>query len=117
MELAERQSDLLTALNYTKEDLLVGCPVVKDFHVRKKHVLFKNAFKVNKLLNFVFCQKCNRSSFTRKICQKKFKVNFFINLIKLKLILVSILFSPETQIVEIVDLVDQKNSYIGTASR
>ena len=48
---------------------------------------------------------------------KKFKVNFFINLIKLKLILVSILFWPETQIVEIVDLVDQKNSYIGTASR
>lgn len=118
MELAERQSDLLTALNYTKEDLLVGCPVVKDFHVRKKHVLFKNAFKVNKLSNFVFCHiKCNRSGFTRKICQKKFKVNFFINLIKLKLILMSILFWPETQIVEIVDLVDQKNSYIGTASR
>ena len=46
---------------------------------------------------------------------KKFKVNFFINLIKLKLILMSILFWPETQIVEIVDLVDQKNSYIGTA--
>ena len=46
VEPAERQSDLLKALNYTKEDLLVGCPVVKDFHVRKKHVLFKNAFKV-----------------------------------------------------------------------
>ena len=29
----------------------------------------------------------------------------------------SILFWPETQIVEIVDLVDQKNSYIGTESR
>ena len=48
---------------------------------------------------------------------KKFKVNFFINLIKLKLILMSILFWPETQIVEIFDLVDQKNSYIGTESR
>ena len=46
---------------------------------------------------------------------KKFKVNFFINLIKPKLILMSILFWPETQIFEIVDLVDQKNSYIGTA--
>ena len=45
---------------------------------------------------------------------KKFKVNFVINLIKLKLILMSILFWPETQIV---DLVDRKNSYIGTASR
>ena len=55
--------------------------------------------------------------FHEKNMSKKFKVNFFINLIKLKLILVSILFWPETQIVEIVDLVGQKNSYIGTASR
>ena len=55
--------------------------------------------------------------FHEKNVSKKFKVNFFINLIKLKLILMSILFWPETQIVEIVDLVDQKNSYIGTASR
>ena len=67
MELAERQSDLLTALNYTKEDLLVGCPVVKDFHVRKKHVLFKNVFKVNKLSNFVSYQSCC----TRKILYVK----------------------------------------------
>ena len=86
MELAERQSDLLTALNYTKEDLLVGCPVVKDFHVRKKHVLFKNVFKVNKLSNFVFCHiKCNRSSFTRKICQKNSKLIFSLTLLNLSL--------------------------------
>ena len=45
---------------------------------------------------------------------KKFKVNFVINLIKLKLIFMSILFWPETQIV---DLVDRKNSYIGTSSQ
>ena len=110
MELAERQSDLLTALNYTKEDLLVGCPVVKDFHVRKKHVLFKNVFKVNKLSNFVSYQSCC----TRKILyvKKKFKVNFVINLIKRKLILMSVLFWPETRNV---DLVDHKNSYIGAA--
>ena len=59
VELVYRQSDLLKALNYTKEDLLVGCPVVKDFHVRKKHVLFKNVFKVNKLSNFVSYQSCS----------------------------------------------------------
>ena len=86
MELAGRQSDLLTALNYTKEELLVGCPVVKDFHVRKKHVLFKNVFKVNKLSNFVFCHiKSNRSSFTIKICQKNSKLIFSLTLLNLSL--------------------------------
>lgn len=49
-----------------------------------------------------------------KNVSKKFKAIFFINLIKLKLILMSILFWAETQIV---DSVDRKNSYIGTASQ
>ena len=46
------------------------------------------------------------------LCQKKFKVNSVINLIKRKLILMSVLFWPETRNV---DLVDHKNSYIGAA--
>ena len=68
-------------------------------------------------------QKCLQGKQTLKFClisivlHKKNVLKIQINLIKLKLTLMSILFWPETQIVEIVDLVDQKNSYIGTASR
>ena len=111
MELAERQSDLLKTLNYTKEDLLVGCPVVKEFHVRKKHVLFKNAFKVNKLSNFGILAHINRVA--REKCVKKFKVNFVINLIKLKLNFMSIIFWPETQIVDLVDRILISEQHLG----
>ena len=109
MQLAERQSDLLRALYYTKGDLSVGCPVVKDFHVRRKHVLFKNAFKVtnSRILSHV-----NRVIREKYCMSKKFKVNFVINLIKRKLISMSVLFWPETRNA---DLVDHKNSYIGAA--
>ena len=57
------------------------------------------------LISIVLCEK-------NTLCQKKFKVNFVINLIKRKLILMSVLFWPETRNV---DLVDHKNSYIGAA--
>lgn len=89
----------------------------KRLPCQKEACAIQKCLQGKQTLEFCLLSKMQSIEFHEKNMSKKFKVNFFINLIKLKLILVSILFSPETQIVEIVDLVDQKNSYIGTASR
>lgn len=119
MELAERQSDLLTALNYTYKGRFVGgMSSSKRLPCQKEACAIQKCLQGKQTLEFCLLSYQMQSiEFHEKNMSKKFKVNFFINLIKLKLILMSILFWPETQIVEIVDLVDQKNSYIGTASR
>ena len=81
----------------------------KRLPCQKEACAIQKCLQGNKLSNFVSYQSCC----TRKILYvKKFKVNFVINLIKRKLILMSVLFWPETRNV---DLVDHKNSYIGAA--
>ena len=53
-------------------------------------------------------------SHINRVAQEKYVLKIQINLIKLKLTLMSILFWPETQIV---DLGIRKNSYIGATSQ